>query len=415
MYQRVGAAAYKANLDNTIALCHLLDNPQNAFKSLHITGTNGKGSVSHMLASVLQTAGFRTGLYTSPHLKDFRERIRVNGKKISQSYVTAFISKHRQDLEKLQLSFFEMTVGMAFQYFRDQQVDIAVIEVGLGGRLDSTNIIIPLVSVITNVSLDHMQFLGDSLGKIAVEKAGIIKPGIPVVIGETQYETKKIFLRKAKKLNAPILFADQVFTASRTQRNVKQKLLAGKLTRKGETFLPHFISPLGGLYQLKNIQTVAGVCEELSKLGVPVSKNELLKGLRNVIRDTGLKGRWQILSNRPLTICDTAHNAGGLRDVMAQIETLSHEQLHVVFGVVNDKHLEPILQILPTHATYYFCKPDIPRGLGADILKLAALSAGLKGKVYPTVKDALKAAQQKAGPQDLVFVGGSTFVVAEVV
>ncbi|MCX6279740.1 MAG: bifunctional folylpolyglutamate synthase/dihydrofolate synthase [Bacteroidetes bacterium] len=416
MYHRLGAQAYKANLDNTIALCNLLGNPQNSFKTIHVTGTNGKGSVSHLLASILQTSGLRTGLYTSPHLKDFRERIRVNGKKIEQSYVSQFIEKYRDKTEQIKPSFFELTVGMAFDYFRNQKVDIAVIEVGLGGRLDSTNIINPLLSVITNISLDHTQFLGDTIEKIAAEKAGIIKPGIPVIIGETQVQTTKIFQKTAKRQKSDISFADQLFSIARHKlygKYLNKQLIDINYDEK--PYLENIVLPLAGQYQLKNIITVIAACEQLSFDELNFTEEIVRQGIANVIINTGLQGRWQILGTRPLTICDTGHNEGGLKEVLSQIAATPHRQLHFVFGVVNDKNLVPILPMLPKNTTYYFCKPDIPRGLDAHILQGQSVSAGLQGNAYNSVKEALKMAQQNAGAGDLVFVGGSTFVVAEVV
>ena len=416
MFHRIGAQAYKANLDNTIALCELLDNPQHSFRSVHIAGTNGKGSVSHMLASILQAAGFRTGLYTSPHLKDFRERIRVNGKMIHKQSVTSFVGKYRAQFEPIQPSFFELTVGMAFDYFREQQVEIAIVEAGLGGRLDSTNIITPLLSVITNISFDHMQFLGDSLEKIAAEKAGIIKPGIPVVIGETQEEIKHVFQQKADACRSEITYADQHFRADNfilTGKNADVRSM--DISRDEMLYLKHLNSPLTGSYQRKNILTVMAACEQLKRQGINLSSSVIRAGIKDVIKNTGLAGRWQILSRNPLTICDTGHNQGGLNEVLSQIASTPHNSLHFVFGVVNDKHLPPILKMLPAGATYYFCKPDIPRGLDAADLQRQASDAGLNGACYPSVTEALHAAQQAAGDKDLVFVGGSTFVVAEVV
>ena len=415
MYHRIGAAAYKANLDNTIALCNLLGNPQERFKTIHVAGTNGKGSVSHMLASILQTAGYRTGLYTSPHLKDFRERIRVNGKKISQSYVCSFINKFKGDFEKINPSFFEMTVGMAFQYFEDQQVDIAVIEVGLGGRLDSTNIIHPLVSVITNVSFDHMELLGSSLNKIAAEKAGIIKPGIPVIIGETQKETCPVFRQKAKEVNTRIFFADQMFSFDHARITGKKRHHLVMNIHKGkEPFLTRLSSPLTGQYQLKNIITVMGACEVLNKSQFKVTPEQIRSGIRHVIRNTHLAGRWQIISRNPLTICDTGHNEGGIKEVLEQLGSLSYLNLHFVFGAVNDKAIDHILGMLPKAALYYFCRANIPRGLDVGELYKKATDAGLTGKPYNSVREALESARKNATPKDLVFIGGSTFIVAEV-
>ncbi len=416
MYHRVGAQAYKANLDNTIALCELLGNPQHSFKSIHITGTNGKGSVSHMLASILQSAGFRTGLYTSPHLKDFRERIRIDGKMIQKSFVSSFVQKYRDQFEPFQPSFFELTVGMAFEFFRAQKIDIAVVEVGLGGRLDSTNIINPLLSVITNVSFDHMQFLGDTLEKIASEKAGIIKPGIPVIIGENQEEIAGVFEQKASACHAELYFADlhyQVDNFNLVGKHFGKRSM--DILREGLPYLSHVISPLAGSYQRKNILTVLGACEALNKQGLKIDTAAIRAGITNVVRNTGFAGRWQILGKNPLTICDTGHNEGGLREVLAQISTTPHNHLHFVFGVVNDKHLKPILSMLPQNATYYFCKPDIPRGLDACDLQKQAELAGLHGICHASVKAALASARAMAGKNDLVFIGGSTFVVAEVV
>lgn len=416
MYHRIGASAYKANLDNTIALCKILNNPQKSFRSVHISGTNGKGSVAHMLASVLQTANYRTGLYTSPHLRDFRERIRVNGKMIPRSYVSSFIKKYQDQFEKFQPSFFELTVGMAFNYFRDQQVDIAVVEVGLGGRLDSTNIITPVVSAITNVSMDHMQFLGNTLNKIATEKAGIIKPGIPVVIGETQKETKKVFLEKASSCDSEILFADQLFSVSSGgsyHDSAKKRIF--DIEMKGSPFMNKVVLPLPGLYQRKNLVTVMGICSVLEKKGYSLTQQEIRDGLRNVIVNTGFAGRWQVLGQDPLVICDTGHNEGGIKEVVAQLAITPHKQLHCVIGFVNDKRLEPILEQLPLKGIYYYCKPNVPRGLDVKVLQKAATDSGLRGTAYPSVKDAIKAAIANADKNDLVFIGGSNFVVAEAV
>ena len=328
MYHRIGFAAYKADLDNTIKLCNLLGNPQDNFKSVHVAGTNGKGSVSHMLASILQEKGLKVGLYTSPHLKDFRERIRVNGMMIPKRYVSRFIQDHKNEFEQLQVSFFEMTVGLAFQYFREEKVDIAVVEAGLGGRLDSTNILTPLLSVITNISFDHMQFLGDTLEKIAMEKAGIIKPGVPVIIGETQDEVSKVFIEKAKLTGSEIIFADAIFSAGSWQsavcslQSVDNSRISTKgiyhslilsILKEGHSYMSEVISPLSGNYQKKNIVTVISACQVLEKLGIIINEDHIRNGIRNVIRNTGLKGRWQVLSRNPLTICDTGHNEGGLK------------------------------------------------------------------------------------------------------
>jgi len=416
MYHRVGAQAYKADLGNTITLCRMLGDPQHAFRSVHVTGTNGKGSVSHMLASILQSAGIRTGLYTSPHLKDFRERIRVNGKMIGKGRVTDFIRKYRAQFEHIEPSFFELTVAMAFDHFREERVDIAVVEVGLGGRLDSTNVITPLVSVITNISYDHMQFLGDTLEKIAAEKAGIIKPGVPVVVGETQKDIEHVFLQKAAECGSEILFADQRFRAERCMLHGNPaRKLSMVIFRKGTPYMAGLISPLTGSYQKKNILTVLGTCAQLGRQGIELNESVIRKGIAGVVVNTGIAGRWQVLGREPLTICDTGHNEGGLKEVLAQIEAIPHEKLHFVFGMVNDKALDPILTMLPRTAAYYFCRPDIPRGLEVGLLHKAAVRSGLTGACHNSVKEALKAAQKAAGVKDLVFVGGSTFVVAEVV
>lgn len=411
MYQRIGGAAYKADLDNTIALCNLLGNPQNYFDSIHVAGTNGKGSVSHMLASVMQEHGLKTGLYTSPHLKDFRERIRVNGQMIPKRKVTAFVKRYKEEFESIQPSFFEMTVGLAFDHFRDEEVDIAVVETGMGGRLDSTNIITPLVSVITNISFDHMQFLGDTLEKIAIEKCGIIKSGVPLVIGETQAETESVFRKMAVAAGSPILFADQL------PRNEIRDTRYGIADES--TGIRHPASgihiPLGGWYQKKNLMTVLAVTDILFKQGYGIRDETTRTGLANVVTSTGLQGRWQIIGKEPLTICDTGHNEAGIREVVAQLAQTSHKHLHMVFGMVDDKKIEPILELLPKKATYYFCKANIPRGLDATELKKQAESKGLNGNSYGSVREALKAARKAAGPEDLIFIGGSTFIVAEII
>ena len=398
MYQRIGAAAYKANLDNTIALCNLLGNPQQSFRSIHVAGTNGKGSVSHMLASILQEYGLKTGLYTSPHLKDFRERIRVNGKMIPQQTVTGFVNKYREAFEEIRPSFFEMTVGMAFEHFRQEAVDIAVVEVGMGGRLDSTNIITPLISVITNIGLDHSQFLGTTLLAIAGEKAGIMKPGIPILIGETQPELESLFREWARQTGSPILFADQLPGV-------------GKGIRHPVSGIRY---PLQGLYQQKNIITTCAVISLLNQTGYQISKQNIRVGITHVRENTGFQGRWHILSRTPLTICDTGHNEAGIREVVQQLSQIPYQHLHMVFGTVNDKEIGHILHLLPKEATYYFCKAAIPRGLDVTELNDQAEKLGLKGIPYGSVREALTAARKEACPDDLIFIGGSTFVVAEV-
>ncbi len=389
MYQRVGQSAYKADLTATISLANYLNNPEKSFKTVHVAGTNGKGSTSHMLASVFQEAGYKTGLYTSPHLKDFRERIKINGEMIPKQYVLEFVEKHKPYFEKNQLSFFEMTVGLAFDYFRNEKVDIAIIEVGMGGRLDSTNIITPEVSVITNIGLDHTQFLGNTLEKVAAEKGGIIKEMIPVIIGETLPETKQVFEKIATERYAPITFAETLDTSDYT-------------------------SDLKGSYQQKNIRTVLATLHVLQAKGWNVSDENIVNGLLNTIKNTGLMGRWQILRKTPKVICDTGHNKEGLQLVMEQLAMENYRNLHIVVGVVNDKDLASVLPLFPKNATYYFCKPNIPRGLDASLLLSQARGFGLIGEEYISVKKAYTAAVDAAEKDDLVFVGGSTFVVAEV-
>ena len=390
MYQNKGKSAFKKDLTNTIKLTNYLAEPHKKFKSIHVAGTNGKGSTSHMLASILQEAGYKVGLYTSPHLKDFRERIRINGNMVSKQFVIGFIKRNKAFLEQNNLSFFEMTVGMAFDYFSKKNVDIAVIEVGLGGRLDSTNIITPEVAVITNIGYDHMQMLGDTLEKIAAEKAGIIKPNIPVVIGETQQETKAVFLEKSNRLNSKIFFADQL---------IKDNL----------------VSDLKGSYQVHNTKTATQTIQVLKDSNFNISQSHLKKGLLNVVKNTNLQGRWQMLQSQPTIICDTAHNKEGLTIVMQQLQNASFNKLHIVFGVVSDKDLCSIIPLLPKLAKYYFCKPNVQRGLDAKKLQKAFAKSHLTGQSYSSVNEALNAAKSKANVDDLIYVGGSTFVVAEII
>ena len=413
MYQRVGGAAYKVGLDNTIALLQMLDNPHRNFKSVHIAGTNGKGSTSHLLASIFQEAGYKTGLYTSPHLRDFRERIRINGEMIPEDNVVSFIQQHKEAFERMQLSFFEMTVGMAFDYFSHEQVDIAIVEVGMGGRLDSTNLITPELSVITNIGLDHVQFLGDTLEKIAGEKAGIIKPGIPVVIGETQSETQQVFEDKARECQSPIRFADQVFDCDKIHIESDSKQMFD-IWKESELYLEAVEIPLLGNYQSKNLTTV--MCAiDLLRQSFDINDDDIRNGVANVIRNTHLMGRWQILNDDPLTIADTGHNVDGIKEVVKQLAEMSYHKLHFVLGMVNDKDIDHVLQLLPRHAEYYFCKADIPRGLDANLLAQKAFELGLRGKVYDSVRDAYRSAVNAALFDDVVFVGGSNFIVAEVV
>lgn len=389
MYQNQGKSAYKKDLSNTILLSDYLDNPENKFKSIHVGGTNGKGSCSHMLASILQEAGYKVGLYTSPHLKDYRERIKINGLEISEQFVTEFIKKHKAFFEENSLSFFEMTVGLAFDYFAKEKVDIAIVEVGLGGRLDSTNIITPELSVITNIGLDHVQFLGNTLSKIASEKAGIIKSKIPVVIGETHSETQTIFKEKTKFTSSEIYFADKLINSA-------------------------LESDLKGDYQKKNIRTVSQSISVLKENGFEIAKENIKDGFLNVVKNTNLLGRWQILSEQPKIICDTAHNKEGLTYVMRQLINEQYNNLHIVFGVVNDKDFEEIIPLLPRKATYYLCKPNIPRGFNQDELHRIFMAKGFTSNTYDSVNQAFFNAKSNAKSDDLIFVGGSTFVVAEI-
>jgi dihydrofolate synthase/folylpolyglutamate synthase len=416
LFTRVGASAYKANLDNTIELCKRLGDPQHKFKSVHVAGTNGKGSTSHMLAAILQTAGYKTGLYTSPHLKDFRERIRINGQMISEQEVIDFVEKHKADFEDIRPSFFEMTVGLAFDIFAREKVDIAIIEVGLGGRLDSTNIITPLLSVITNIGWDHMNILGDTLQLIAAEKAGIIKQGVPVVIGEHQPEVAEIFIRKAEYEQAGIVFASDLLKVANVHQldNDLDEFLEVTLEAPGGSITGYRLD-LPGIYQVKNLKTVLCAVNQLRTQGFDIGDDDVRSALSKVKLLIGLHGRWETLNKHPLTICDTGHNPEGIAEVLQNIAAVDYEKLHFILGVVNDKDIGKILDMLPKDAVYYFCKPDIPRGLDAQNLKQQARSFSLDGEVYPSVKAAFLAAQQSAGRNDLVFVGGSTFVVAEVV
>ncbi|WP_299386925.1 folylpolyglutamate synthase/dihydrofolate synthase family protein [uncultured Lacinutrix sp.] len=390
MYQNQGKSAYKVDLSNTILLAKHLNNPENQFKSIHVAGTNGKGSTSHMLASILQEVGYKVGLYTSPHLKDYRERIKINGKEISEEYVIQFIKENKSFFEKNSLSFFEMTVGLAFEYFANQKVDIAIIEVGLGGRLDSTNIITPEVSVITNIGLDHTHFLGNTLKSIAKEKGGIIKHNIPVVIGETQVETKDIFTEIADNIDAKIIFADKTQTIN-------------------------YKSDLKGDYQDKNIKAVVSTINEIQLKGFNILPQDIEKGLLNVVHNTGLLGRWQVLKHNPKVICDTAHNREGLKIVMNQLQNEEYNNLHIVFGVVNDKDLDSIIDLLPNNAKYYLSKPNISRGLDVNILKQYFNDNSLVSESYNSVNEAYKMALKNANPEDVIYIGGSTFVVAEII
>ena len=389
MYQRQGAAAYKKDLSNTLLLVDKIGNPEKAFKSIHIAGTNGKGSSAHMLASILQEAGFKVGLYTSPHLVDFRERIKINGKKISEEKVISFVEKNKSIFEENYLSFFEMTVGLAFDYFSEEGLDFAIVEVGLGGRLDSTNIINPEVSLITNIGLDHTQFLGDTLEKIAFEKGGIIKENTPVVIGEFQKETFPVFNKIAREKNSSIYLASEL---------IKEDLP----------------SDLKGSYQKHNIKSVLQTIKVLESKGFIINDLSVKNGLLRVVENTGLLGRWQVLSEEPKTIFDTAHNKEGLTYTMKQLLFESYKQLHIVLGMVNDKDLASVLPLFPENAIYYFCKPDLGRGLDVSVLKEKAESFQLYGDSFESVNQAYMSAQENANPSDVIYVGGSTFVVAEI-
>jgi len=389
MFQRQGAAAFKKDLTNSLALSKHLNYPESTFKTIHVAGTNGKGSTSHMLASVLQEAGYKVGLYTSPHLKDFRERIKINGKIIKKSEVVDFIKNNKFFFEAHQLSFFEMTVGLAFDCFAKHKVNIAIIEVGLGGRLDSTNIITPEVSVITNIGYDHTQFLGETLPEIAFEKAGIIKPKVPVVIGEYQKEVFPVFEKTAKEKESPL------FLAASNDSNT-------------------YLSDLKGSYQVHNIKTVVQTIAVLKTKGFVISEKNIQNGLKKVVQNTGLLGRWQVLNEQPKVICDTAHNKEGLQYVLKQLQEEEFDQLHMVIGVVNDKDLKTLLPLFPKNAIYYFCRPNIPRGLDALEFQQQCVKFQLMGEAYSSVETAYKSALNIAGKNDLIFIGGSTFVVAEV-
>lgn len=418
MFTRIGAAALKPDLINTIELCARIGNPQDKFKSIHIAGTNGKGSTSHMLAAILQTAGYKTGLYTSPHLKDFRERIRFNGKMIPRELVVDFVNNQRSNIEEIDPSFFEVTVAMAFQYFALQQVDIAVIEVGLGGRLDSTNIITPLVSVITNIGFDHVNILGNTLPQIASEKAGIIKPNVPVVIGEKHPETIDVFLTKAKENQSELIFACDEWLIKKSAKQADNELLILEVTKTkvsdSEPWSADLSLDLTGSYQVKNLATVLSSVAELRKAGFSISDEDVKSALGQVKGLTGLQGRWQVLKQNPLVVCDTGHNEDGIREVLKNIDDQTYDNLHMVIGMVSDKDIVKILELLPKKARYYFCSPDMPRAKPARELEEAAKIFGLTGYSYQSVDLALKAAEEVALENDLIFVGGSTFVVSEI-
>lgn len=407
LFQHVGKDAYKEGLENTHTLDTYFGHPHRSFRTIHVAGTNGKGSCSHTLAAILQSAGYRTGLYTSPHLVDFRERIRVNGEPVPESYVVDFVEKHRHFFEPLHPSFFELTTAMAFRYFADSQVDVAVIEVGLGGRLDCTNIIRPDLCVITNISFDHIQFLGDTLEKIAAEKAGIIKSDIPVVVGETTAETKPVFLRKAQEVGAPIIFAEEEhLLLSHTHTSDGQYLYqtVDYADLKGE---------LGGLCQLKNTNTLLSAIRQLKVRGYALTDEAVREGFAGVCELTGLMGRWQKVGSCPTVICDTGHNVGGISYIVEQLALQTYDRLHIVMGMVNDKDISGVLAMLPRKASYYFTQASVQRALPAGRVKELANKFGLEGEAYPDVSSALAAAKAAATDKDLIFVGGSSFIVAD--
>lgn len=414
IFQRIGKAAYKADLVNTNLLDKHLKQPHKEYKIIHVAGTNGKGSVSHMLASVLQEAGYKTGLYTSPHYLDFRERIKVNGEFISKEYIVDFIEYNKHFIENLSPSFFELTVAMAFDYFRYEKIDVAVVEVGLGGRLDSTNIVTPLVSVITNIGHDHQQFLGDTLDKIAFEKAGIIKNEIPVVIGETQETTKPVFIKKAQELNSPIIFADEEITIPFSMLTLEQKQQVNVEDKSGRLLYKDLKLDLLGNYQLKNLKTVLQTIHILKK-ELEIQVDAIYNGVENTVNNTGIIGRFMTLGNNPRIICDAAHNQEGLTLLLEQINNIPHKKLHIIVGFVNDKSIDAIIQLFPKSADYYFTKADIPRALNeTDVLKKFK-QLDIEGVTLETVELAIKEATQKADKNDLILICGSTFIVAEAI
>ncbi len=417
LFSHIGSAAFKKDLTNTIRLCEFLKNPQSKFKSIHVAGTNGKGSVSHMLAAILQTAGYKTGLYTSPHLKDFRERIKVNGdpdgyREVSEDFVIAFTERMKPLIEEISPSFFEITVAMAFEYFFQKEVEIAVIEVGLGGRLDSTNIIMPELSVITNIGWDHMNMLGDSLEKIAFEKAGIIKHGVPVILGEVIPETKPVFEQAAKEKNAPLSVA--ALKRHISDWHWKKHELITEVAEENKTDHSIYHLDLSGIYQTKNLLTVLEACSQLKQQGWKIDDQIIYKGLKQVKKLTGLHGRWEIIHQSPLVVLDVAHNADGITQLVRQLEVTDHHNLHIILGLVKDKEIEKILSLLPANAEYYFTKAQIPRALPENVLMEKANNAGLKGESFSEVNSALHAALNKAHNDDLILVCGSVFLVGEV-
>lgn len=407
LFQQIGKDAYKEGLDNTLALDAHFGHPHRKYRTIHVAGTNGKGSCSHTLAAILQSAGYKVGLYTSPHLVDFRERIRVNGNPISKKEVVRFVEEERNFFEPLHPSFFELATAMAFRHFAQEEVDIAVIEAGLGGRLDCTNIIHPDLCIITNISFDHVQFLGDTLAKIASEKAGIIKKDIPVVIGETNEETRPVFQKKAEAVKAPIIFAEdeaQIISSSQTKN--------GKRIYQTKTY-PNLEGELGGLCQEKNTSTLLAVLQILQEKGYHIDENHIRTGFANVCKLTGLMGRWQKLEENPTLICDTGHNKGGMQYIVKQLTLEKFKKLHIVIGMVNDKDVSGVLAMLPQNTNYYFTQASVQRAMPATNLRKQGVKAGLQGQEYPTVEEAVQAAKTAASPEDLIFVGGSTFIVAD--
>lgn len=412
MYQRLGSAAYKKDLTNTIKLCEYTGNPQNNIKTIHIAGTNGKGTTTHIIAGGLQAQGYKVGVYTSPHYKDFRERIKINGTYIPKRFIIDFLNRYSKELEKIQPSFFEMTVAMAFLYFDEEKVDFAVIETGLGGRLDSTNVIIPLLSVITNISFDHQSMLGNTLAEIAGEKAGIIKNNIPVIIGESQKETDHVFIQKAIEMSAPVYFANDHIQLTQTGFTDQNKIYNIKYNQ--QIWIENLTTDLSGPFQERNIITGMYALKQLSET-VNINIEKLKLFFADLKSKTGYIGRWQILGSNPLIIADSAHNEGGLKIILREIQELKYKNLHIIIGFVNDKELSSVLELFPKKAIYYFAKANIPRGLNAALLKTEGEKYGLSGKSYISVRKALAAAKIKAHSDDLVFIGGSIFVVAEVI
>ncbi|PWJ42405.1 bifunctional folylpolyglutamate synthase/dihydrofolate synthase [Sediminitomix flava] len=406
MFQRLGSKAFKKDLSNTIAFCKELGNPHDSFKTIHVAGTNGKGSSSHMIAAILQDAGYKVGLYTSPHLKSFTERIKINGNEIEKERVIDFVAQNESIIEKISPSFFELTVCMAYKYFADEKVDIAVIETGLGGRLDSTNIITPLVSLITNIGLDHTDMLGDTLDKIAFEKGGIIKSEIPVVIGTTQEETTPVFDKIASERSSEIIYADQIYKIENLNGGTS-------IYKNGDVYIENVNLDLKGNYQLLNLKGVLSTIDAITST-YNIAPENIINGLEKTTTLTNLKGRWQVLQASPKMICDTGHNEDGLKLIVSQLENEDYQKLHIVLGVVQEKDLKKILSLLPKSALYYYCKPNVPRGLTSEILKAAADQVGLNGIDYSEVNKAIQAAKSNADKDDLIFIGGSTFVVAEI-